>query len=40
MEKLLNENFVHEYKNDLMDMLLTEDNCILFIVKENDVYFK
>lgn len=29
MEKLLNENFVHEYKNDLMDMLLTEDNCIL-----------
>ena len=37
MEKLLNENFVHEYKNDLMDMLLTEDNCILSSIK-SDVY--
>lgn len=34
MKKLLNENFVYEYKNDLMDMLLTDDNCILSIVKE------
>lgn len=30
MEKLPNENFVYEYKNDLVDSLLTEDNYILF----------
>ena len=28
------ENFLHEYKNDLVDRLLTEDNCILSIVTE------
>lgn len=34
MKKLQDENFLHEYKNDLVDRLLTEDNCILSIVTE------
>ncbi len=31
-EKLPNKNFVHEYKNDLVDRILIEDICILFCI--------
>lgn len=32
MKKLQDENFIYEYKNNLVDRLLTEDNCILSLI--------